>query len=199
MALSNALKVIFAGLCGLIAGMVLFFPWDAAAEYAASRTAASASEKNIFISFRDIYTEGFADRKFICRGFTADMPAVSIKVSEARVDPMFIRSLISASKTGTLSFGRGEITTVTKQKLKWTSGTANIKSNGDTLYIDDITLTGDVSAKGFINISNETGNIVNADITARFPDEFDRALQMLSNMQVLPLTKISSGEWRISR
>ena len=31
MALSNALKVIFAGLCGLIAGMVLFFPWDAAA------------------------------------------------------------------------------------------------------------------------------------------------------------------------
>ena len=199
MALYKPLKIIFAGLCGLIAGMVLFFTWDSAAEYAASRAAATASEKNIFLSFQNIYTEGLLDRKFICRGFTADMPAVSIKVSEARVDPMFIRSLISASKTGTLSFGRGEITTVTKQKLKWTSGTANIKSNGDTLYIDDITLTGDVSAKGFINISNETGNIVNADITARFPDEFDRALQMLSNMQVLPLTKISSGEWRISR
>ncbi|MEA4873177.1 MAG: type II secretion system protein GspN [Synergistaceae bacterium] len=199
MALSKPLKIIFAGLCGLIAGLALFFPWDAAAEYAASRAAAAASEKNIFLSFQNIFTEGLLDREFICRGFTADMPAVSIKISEARVDPMFIRSLISASKTGTLSFGRGEITTVTKQKLKWTSGTANVKSTGDTLYVDDITLDGDVSAKGFINISNETGKIVNADITARFPDEFDRALQMLSNLQVLPLTKISSGEWRITR
>ena len=199
MALSKALKVIFAGLCGLVAGMVLFFPWDAAAEYAASRTAASASEKNIFISFRDIYTEGFADREFIYRGITADMPAVSIKINEARVDPKIIRSLISASKTGTISLGSGEITTVTRQKLKWTSGTANIRSDGKTLYIDDLTLAGSVSAKGFINISTDTGKIAASDITARFPHEFDRALEMLSNMQLLPLTKSGSGEWRISR
>ncbi|HAJ93455.1 MAG TPA: hypothetical protein DCM41_01045 [Synergistaceae bacterium] len=199
MALSKPLKIFFAGLCGLIAGLVLFFPWDSSAEYAASKAAAAASEKNIFLSFQNIYTEGFLDREFICRGFTADMPAVSIKVSEARVDPMFIRSLISASKTGTLSFGRGEITTLTRQKLIWTSGTANIISDGETLYLDDLTLAGDVSAKGFINISTDTGKIVAADLTARFPHEFDRALQMLSNMQVLPLTKISPGEWRISR
>ncbi len=199
MALSKALKVIFAGLCGLVAGMVLFFPWDAAAEYAASRAASSASEKNIFISFRDIYTEGFVDREFIYRDITADMPAVSIKINEARVDPKIIRSLISSSKKGTLSLGSGEITTVTRQKLKWTSGTANIRSDGKTLYIDDLTLAGDVSAKGFINISRDTGKIVASDITARFPHEFDRALEMLSNMQVLPLTKSGSGEWRISR
>ena len=199
MALSNALKVIFAGLCGLIAGMVLFFPWDAAAEYAASRTAASASEKNIFISFRDIYTEGFADREFIYRGIKADMPAVSVKISEARVDPKIIRSLISSSKMGTLSLGSGEITTATRQKLKWSSGTANIRYDGETLYIEDLTLAGDISAKGFINISTETGKIVTSDITARFPHEFDRALEMLSKMQVLPLTRSDSGEWRISR
>ncbi|MDY9920312.1 MAG: type II secretion system protein GspN [Synergistota bacterium] len=199
MTLSKTLKIIFAGSCGLIAGMALFFPWDTAAEYSASRAALSASEKNIFISFRDIYTEGLLDREFIYRGITADMPAVSIKVNEAKVDPKVIRSLISASRTATLSFGSGEITTVTKQKLKWTSGTANIRSGGDTLYLDDLTLAGDVSAKGFLSISKDTGKIVAADMTARFPDEFDRALQMLSNMQVIPLTKIGSGEWRISR
>lgn len=199
MALSKILKIFFAGLCGLIVGIALFFPWDSAAKYATDKVVSSASEKNIFLSFRDIYTEGFLDREFIYRGITVDMPAVSIKLNEARVDPMFIRSLISASKTGTLSLGRGEITTLTRQTLKWTSGSANIKSRGDILYLDDLKLTGEVSAEGFINISRETGKIINADITARFPNEFDRALQMISNMRVMPLTKISSGEWRITR
>ncbi len=127
------------------------------------------------------------------------MPAVSITVNEARVDPMILKSLISASKTGTLSFGSGEITTLTRQKLKMDLRKANISSDGETLYLDDLTLDDDVSAKGSINISTDTGKIVAADMTASFPHEFDRALQMLSNMQVLPLTKISSGEWRISR
>ena len=199
MALSKTLKVFFAGSLGLIAGLALFFPWNTAAEYSAGRAALSASEKNIFISFRDTYTEGLLDREFVYRGITADMPAVSITVNEARVDPMILKSLISASKTRTLSFGNGEITTLTRQKLKWTSGKANISSDGETLYLDDLTLDGDVSAKGSINISTDTGKIVAADMTASFPHEFDRALQMLSNMQVLPLTKISSGEWRISR
>ena len=111
MALSKTLKVFFAGSLGLIAGLALFFPWDPAAEYSAGRAALSASEKNIFISFRDTYTEGLLDREFVYRGITADMPAVSITVNEARVDPMILKSLISASKTGTLSFGSGEITT----------------------------------------------------------------------------------------
>ena len=199
MALSKTLKDFFAGSLGLIAGLALFFPWDTAAEYSAGRAALSASEKNIFISFRDTYTEGLLDREFVYRGITADMPAVSITVNEARVDPMILKSLISASKTGTLSFGSGEITSLTRQKLKRTSGKANISSDGETLYLDDLTLDGDVSAKGSINISTDTGKIVAADMTASFPHEFDRALQMLSNMQVLPLTKISSGEWRISR
>lgn len=200
MALSKRpLKIIFAGLCGLIVGMLLFFPWDSAARYAADKAASSASEKNIFFSFRDIYTEGFMDREFIYRGITVDMPAVSIKLNEARIDPMFMRSLITASKTGTLTLGSGEITTLTRQKLKWTSGTANIKSKGDLLYLDNLKLIGDISAEGFINISRKTGKIVNSNIAARFPHEFDRALQMLSNMQVLPLTKIGSGEWRITR
>ncbi len=114
------------------------------------------------------------------------MPAVSITVNEARVDPMILKSLISASKTGTLSFGSGEITTLTRQKLKMDLGKANISSDGETLYLDDLTLDGDVSAKGSINISTDTGKIVAADMTASFPHEFDRALQMLSNMQVLP-------------
>ena len=84
MALSKTLKVFFAGSLGLIAGLALFFPWDTAAEYSAGRAALSASEKNIFISFRDTYTEGLLDREFVYRGITADMPAVSITVNEAR-------------------------------------------------------------------------------------------------------------------
>lgn len=199
MVLSKTLKTIFAGSCGLIVGITLFFPWQTAAEYAAGRAAVSASEKNIFISFRDIYTEGLLNREFIYRNITADMPAVSIKLSEARVDPQIVRSFMSFSKTGTLSFGSGEVTTVTRQKIKWTSGKADICSDKDTLYIKNMVLTGDISAKGFINITKDTGKISEANMTVSLPGDFDRALQMLSNMQLLPLTKISSGKWRISR
>ena len=83
--------------------------------------------------------------------------------------------------------------------MKWTSGTAKLSVKNDILYLDDLVLSGDVTAKGFINLSMDTGKIANSDLTARFPHEFDRALQMLSTMRIINLTKVSPGEWRITR
>ena len=196
---SKLVKIIFAALCGLIVGTVLFFPWETLAEYSASKAAMAAAQKNICMSYSDIYTEGLLDRELICTGVTADLPAFSIKISEVRFDPSLIKSILSLSLKGNVYLGRGEITTVTRQKLKWTSGTAKLSVKDNILYLDDLELSGDVTAKGFINLSMDTGKIANSDLTARFPHEFDRALQMLSTMQIINLTKVSPGEWRITR
>ena len=196
---SKLVKIIFAALCGLIVGTVLFFPWEMTAEYSASKAAMAAAQKNICMSYSDIYTEGLLDRELICTGVTADLPAFSIKISEVRFDPSLIKSILSLSLRGNVYLGRGEITTVTRQKLKWTSGTAKLSVKNDMLYLDDLALSGDVTAKGFINLSMDTGKIANSDLTARFPHEFDRALQMLSTMRIINLTKVSPGEWRITR
>ena len=196
---SKLVKIIFAALCGLIVGTVLFFPWEMTAEYSASKAAMAAAQKNICMSYSDIYTEGLLDRELICTGVTADLPAFSIKISEVRFDPSLIKSILSLSLRGNVYLGRGEITTVTRQKLKWTSGTAKLSVKDNILYLDDLELSGDVTAKGYINLSMDTGKIANSDLTARFPHEFDRALQMLSTMQIINLTKVSPGEWRITR
>lgn len=196
---SKLVKIIFAALCGLIVGTVLFFPWETTAEYSASKAAMAAAQKNICMSYSDIYTEGLIDRELICTGVTADLPAFSIKISEVRFDPSLIKSILSLSLRGNVYLGRGEITTLTRQKLKWTSGTAKLSVKNDMLYLDDLALSGDVTAKGFINLSMDTGKIANSDLTARFPHEFDRALQMLSTMRIINLTKVSPGEWRITR
>ena len=196
---SKLVKIIFAALCGLIVGTVLFFPWEMTAEYSASKAAMAAAQKNICMSYSDIYTEGLLDRELICTGVTADLPAFSIKISEVRFDPSLIKSILSLSLRGNVYLGRGEITTVTRQKLKWTSGTAKLSVKDNILYLDDLELSGDVTAKGFINLSMDTGKIANSDLTARFPHEFDRALQMLSTMRIINLTKVSPGEWRITR
>lgn len=196
---SKLVKIIFAALCGLIVGTVLFFPWETTAEYSVSKAAMAAAQKNICMSYSDIYTEGLIDRELICTGVTADLPAFSIKISEVRFDPSLIKSILSLSLRGNVYLGRGEITTLTRQKLKWTSGTAKLSVKNDMLYLDDLALSGDVTAKGFINLSMDTGKIANSDLTARFPHEFDRALQMLSTMRIINLTKVSPGEWRITR
>ena len=196
---SKLVKAISAAICGLIVGTVLFFPWETTAEYSANKAAVAASEKNICLSYSDIYTESLLDKELIYTGMTADLPAFSIKISEVRFDPSLIKSILSLSLRGNVYLGRGEITTFTRQKLKWTSGTAKLSVKNDILYLDDLTLAGDVTAKGFINLSMDTGKIANSDLTARFPHEFDRALQMLSTMQIINLTKISPGEWRITR
>ena len=196
---SKLVKVISAAICGLIIGTMLFFPWETTAEYSANKAAVSASEKNICMSYSNIYTEGLLDKELICTGVTADLPAFSIKISEVRFDPSLIKSFLSLSLKGNVYLGRGEITTVTRQKLKWTSGNAKLSVKDNILYLDDLELSGDVTAKGFINLSMDTGKIANSDLTARFPHEFDRALQMLSTMQIINLTKVSPGEWRITR
>lgn len=196
---SKLVKVVFAGLCGLIAGTALFFPWATTAEYFANKAALAASEKNICMSYSDIFTEGLLDKEFVCSGVTADLPAFSIKINEVRFDPFLIRSILSLSLKGNIYLGKGEITTVTRQKLKWTSGTAKLSVKDDILYFGDLTLVGDVAAKGFINLFMDTGKIAGSDLTARFPQEFDRALQMLSNLNIMTLTNIKPGEWRITR
>ena len=199
MTLSKTVGIVAAGIAGLFIGIVLLFPLDIAAEYAADSAAAAAAEKNIWLSYGEIEAEGILNKNIICKKISVDTAVLSLRASDIRTDPMVFASLLSLSKTAGIFIGKGDVAVITGQRLKWNSASAKIRVKGDSLSLSDIAMTGDIIARGYAYISRSTGKISRADVTVRFSPELDTFAVMLSDMNILPMTRIASGEWRITK
>lgn len=199
MTLSKTVGIVAAGIAGLFIGIVLLFPLDIAAEYAADSAAAAAAEKNIWLSYGEIEAEGILNKNIICKKISVDTAVLSLRASDIRTDLMVFASLLSLSKTAGIFIGKGDVAVITGQRLKWNSASAKIRVKGDSLSLSDIAMTGDIIARGHAYISRSTGKISRADVTVRFSPELDPFAVMLSGMNILPMTRIASGEWRITK
>lgn len=199
MTLSKTVGIVAAGIAGLFIGIVLLFPLDIAAEYAADSAAAAAAEKNIWLSYGEIEAEGILNKNIICKKISVDTAVLSLRASDIRTDPMVFASLLSLSKTAGIFIGKGDVAVITGQRLKWNSASAKIRVKGDSLSLSDIAINGDIIARGYAYISRSTGKISRSDVTVRFSPELDTFAVMLSDMNILPMTRIASGEWRITK
>ena len=80
-------KYVLAGLAGLAAGIILFAPWDSFADYAVARGLARAAENGIYGVVREVGTEGFIDKEFVCRGLQLDFPVFRVAADDMSVNP----------------------------------------------------------------------------------------------------------------
>ena len=192
-------KPILAALAGLAAGTFLFLPWNQLADYAVVRGLDRAAQNGIYGVVRETGTEGFFDRQLVCRGVQLDFPVFRFTAREVSVDPALLSTLLSRTPAASVTFGRGELTPVTRQKLEWNSGTADVSVKNGVVSLSNIEFTGKFSARGFLDFSLESKRIARANLTVKVPEDLDRALQMLAGGGVLPLSKIRAGEWKVSR
>ena len=195
----KAWKPLLIGLAGFIAGIFLFLPWDSFADYAVVRGLERAAENGIYGVVRETDTEGFFNRVFVCRDIQLDFPVFRFVAREMSVDPAMLGTLLSRTPAASVSFGRGELTPVTRQKLEWNSGYADVSVKNGVVSLSNIEFTGKFSAHGFLDFSTESRRIMRANLTVKVPEDMDRALQMLGSGGVLPLSKIRAGEWKVSR
>lgn len=195
----GALKLTLIGILGFAIGAVFFFPWNAVCDYVMAKGLSVAAENGIYGTVQDNYTEGFLDREFVYRGVQADFPVFRLTSREIHVNPAVFSTIFKAAPTASLTFGRGEITPVTRQKLEWNSGAANVSVKSGIMSVRDIEFTGKFSARGFVEFSAETGKISRANLTLKVPEDMDRAIQMLGTTGMLPVSKIRSGEWKVEK
>ena len=195
----SAWKLTLLGIAGFALGAVLFLPWDALCGYVMSKGLSVAAENGIYGVVQDNYTEGLLDKEFIYRGVQADFPVFRFSSREIRVNPAVISTIFKAAPTASLTFGRGEIVPVTRQKLEWNSGSANVSLKGGVISVSDIEFAGKFSARGFVDISAETGKISRANLTLKVPEDLDRAMKMLGTSGMLPVSKLRAGEWKVEK
>jgi len=192
-------KYVLAGLAGLAAGIILFAPWDSLADYAVARGLARAAENGIYGVVREVGTEGLIDKEFVCRGLQLDFPVFRVAADDMSVNPAVLHALFTGRPEASVTFGRGELVPVTRQKLEWNSGSASVSVRNGVVSLSDIEFTGKFSARGFLDFSTETNRITRANLTVKVPEDMDRALQMLGGSGMLPISKVRAGEWKVER
>lgn len=192
-------KLAIYGITGFIIGILMFLPWSAVGDYVMVNVLNSAAENGIYATVRKNLTKGILDKEFVYLGVQADFPVFSLFLKEVDIDPSLISSICTAKPSCSVSLDRGEIMSFTRQKLGWKSGSAKVSVDGDIVYVNDIEFIGELSAKGFIEISMETGEMLRAKLTIKVPEGMDRSLQMLGNTGIIPISKIKAGEWKVER
>lgn len=199
MKLVNSLKLVLIAVVGFIIGVLIFFPWQSLGDYIMSRGLAVAAENGIYASVEDSYTEGVIDKVIVYRRVTADFPVFRLSAGEISINPAFISSLLTGKLSCSIKLGRGEIMPVTRQKLEWSSGSASISVEKEIISVRDIEFLGKFSARGFFEISTQTGRIARANMVLHIPQEMDRAFEMLGKSGMVPVNKVKSGEWKVER
>ncbi len=199
MKFKHYLRLALYTLLGFLLAGFLFFPWDAIGDCLMARGLAVAAKNGIYAAVGSNFTQGIADKEFVYQKVTADFPVFRFSASQMTVNPEILRTLVAAKPSCTIEFGRGEIIPVTRQKLEWVSGAAEISVSNGIISVSEIDFKGKLSANGFLEISMETGRMSRANMTLKVPTEMDRALEMLGGSGVMPITKIKAGEWKVER
>ena len=184
---------------GFIAAGFLFFPWNAIGDYLMARGLTAAAKNGIYAAVAANSAQGVIDKEFVYQKVTADFPVFRFSASQMIVNPGMIRTIATAKPSCKIQLGRGEIIPVTRQKLEWVSGAADISVSGGIIYVSNIDFKGKFSANGFLEISAETGKMSRANMTLRVPQEMDRAFEMLGSSGMVPITKVKAGEWKVER
>ncbi|MDO5114975.1 MAG: type II secretion system protein GspN [Synergistaceae bacterium] len=188
-----------AALLGLICGLLLFFPWTTLAGTISSLAATAAAENGIYLTVGSSRAEGILFKKFSYSAINADFPVLRGSLRELTVAPSFISSLFSDEKSARLTFGRGSVVPVTRQELNWNAGAADVILKAESLLVENISFTGESSLSGFAELSRSDFRIIRANLLVKVPAELDRMLEMMQKTNMIPLTKVKSGEWRIER
>lgn len=174
------------------------FPWKALQYYVTERAFKVAANNLIFVSVRDFSTQSVFDKEFVYDGVQADFPLLHFETDTLTINPK-IFTMIFGTKAISVKLGKGAIVPVTKQRLDWNSGSLEISADKDFVYVRDISLTGNFSARGFMEISREDGKISRAQLTMHIPATAESAFRLLSNGALPGLSKDASGNWRLVR
>lgn len=196
---SKALKYAAYLIAGLFLGFFLFFPWNSLCDYCMTMGLGNLSANGIYGVVRSNECQGMFDKIFTYKGISVDFPAFRVTIREIQLDPSVLKTIFTISPSCRITLGRGNFTPVTRQKVQWNSGEAKVRLKNGVLYIEEIQFLGDFAASGAISFSAQNHNIVNANLTVKLPAEMDRPMQLIAGSGVLPITKISSGEWRIRK
>ncbi|MEG1912637.1 MAG: type II secretion system protein GspN [Cloacibacillus sp.] len=195
----GVIKKILAVVAGLLAALLLFFPWDTLASFVFAAGARVAAENGIYATAASSETSGIFSKSFTYGGLKADFPVFRVTTRELTVTPNIISSVFSATKSCSISTGKGSIIPVTRQAMEWNSGAADISVTAESIIIQNIAFTGKTSISGFVEISRATSKMTRAKVLLKVPQELDRMLNIVGMTGMLPLSRIKDGEWRIER
>jgi len=191
-------KLIISVLLLFCAAVWVFFPWGAVQSYVTARAFRIAANNGIFVSVKDLSADGVFDTEFRYDGVQADFPLIHFKTDCLTVNPKILSALLGR-RAMSVTLAKGCLELVTKQQLPWNSGELELSAGKDTIFVRDISITGDFSARGFIEISRANGRISRAQLTMHVPDNAENAFEFLSKGALAGLSKDATGNWRLVR
>lgn len=173
------------------------FPWDSALKYGLTEAGSRAAEKGIALSAGTSSAAGGLEPLFRCGELRVRHPLGGLEVmrGEARLKPL--ESLLARGVVLDVRLGPGRFETMTGQSMSWERGALSVILRPDRVVMQDLDLSGELSARGELEISPVRGRILRAMVELGTPVKADGMMQALTAF--LPLKRVKSGEWRLER
>lgn len=173
------------------------FPWERSLQWGLTSAQNVAAEKGVSFSCASSSADDRVSPLFMCGGLKVRhaLGGLELARADARFHPL--SSVLSRGVLLDVKLGPGRFQTMTGQELGWTEGTCSLLIRRETVFIQDLALSGDLTAKGYIEVSASKGRIVKAAVELTTPGEVESMMQALS--AILPLKRVKAGEWRLER
>lgn len=173
------------------------FPWESALRWGLTSAENISGTRGIVFSCDSSAVQDHVSPLFRCGDLNVHHAFGALKVirAEARLRPL--ASVLNRGIYLEVLLGPGQFEALTGQKLGWTEGTGSLVVRRDVITVKDLNLTGDLSARGSLDVSPAKGRIVHAAVELTTPEEAETMIQALSGF--MPLKRVKAGEWRLER
>lgn len=175
-------------------GILSYAPWADMMQWSLARVRKEASAYGASLTYGDIQVSGLFP-VFHISDLDVETPFARVSVSGVRLEPHFLRSLLSFSPSCSMSHRNANIKAVYGKELSLTSGAFNINASSSSVRVDDISIVGDLELHGSVHFDFNSRKIIDSTIAFKVSADLETLLKnpMLSKF----VTQDTDGEWRL--
>lgn len=175
----------------------VFFPWEAGSEYGLARFSKVLNSKGIYFEYGSLKKEGPIRPVLTVSDASIQYLMGTLEMDSVKVSPRILSSLAGMKPSVHMEIAEAVFLMGGKAKTGFEKGKMFLRSSADKVYLDQISLTGDIEVSGDLVIDPSRKMILSAALELKVPKDLEVFVKALSAMG--DLNRSGSGVWTFSK
>lgn len=180
-------------LLSLGAFLWVFFPWEAGSEYGLARFSEVLNSKGIFFEHGSLKKEGIIRPVLTVSDSSLQYLMGTLQMDSVKISPAILSSLAGMKPSVHVELTEGMFLIGGKEKTGFEKGEILLSSSAGRVYLEQLSLTGDIEVSGDVVIDPARRTILSAALELKVPEDLEMFVKALSTLG--ELNRSGSGVW----
>jgi hypothetical protein len=171
----------------------IFFPWEAGSEYGLARFSNNLNSRGIYFEHGSLEKEGLVRPVLTVSDASIQYLMGTLEMDSVKASPRILSSLAAMKPSVYVEISEGVFLMGGKEKTGFEKGTMLLRSSADRVYLDQLSLTGDIQVSGDMVIDPSGRTILSAALELKVPEDLEVFVKALSALG--DLKRSGSGVW----